>query len=190
MPTLREELEEWEWNDIVALLDQPEDRANAALGAMWSERLATSDPTQILGFARCWSRIQSVAIASCGCARLVLDRVSRRARADATAAIETTERWARGDATLEDVWDARQRASGRAYEGDAVAEIASEAAEAAGDHQAGFDDEALASAERCATAVIAMLGETGRAQVIEMFRTTFGAPSMKALHDAHAARWT
>jgi len=189
MPTLREELEEWEWNEIVRVLDQPEDGANAALAAMWSECLVTGDPTQILGFARLWSRIETVALASCGCARLILDRASRRAREDAKAAVETTERWARGEATLEDVWDAKQQASARAFDGDAIAETASDAAGSAGQNQAGFDDEALDAAVRCAIAVITTLGEPGRVKVTDVFRTSFAAPTVTAIHDAHAARW-
>ncbi len=189
MSTLREELEEWEWDEIAALLDQPEERANEQLAAMWVDRLDTRDTAQILGFARLWSPIEVVATASCRCARLVVERTSRRAGKDAIAAIETTERWARGETTLEDVWEAGQRASGAAFEGDAVAEIAADVAGSAGQNQAGFDDEALDAADRSVTAVIGILGEPGLVKVMEILRDAFAAPSVARLREAHAVRW-
>ena len=91
-------------------------------------------------------RRETAALAACACARLALVHVPA-GEGRPLAAIETTERWARGEATLDEVRTAR----GDAYAAEAAAyadadAAAAYAAEAAADAYAAAADAAEAAA--------------------------------------------
>ncbi|MFT3696537.1 MAG: hypothetical protein QM831_25585 [Kofleriaceae bacterium] len=151
MSALGEALRDRDWPDIAAVVEGPADAIDAGLAALWASRIATHEPVAILGMASLWTTREQIAAAACACARLVIGRTKDpRAR----AAVETTEMWARGEATFEEVWDAGQAAGSAAYDGDAIAEVGCDAASAAGDRVRGFDEHALEAAQRVAESVV------------------------------------
>lgn len=184
MTTLRDELIENSAEDIVAILDSDPERIDSELAAMWNACLGEGDPSRIIGTAILWCSQQVVVMAVCRCVRVVVDR----GPAESRSALDVTERWTRGEASIEEVWDVESAVKERAYRGDAIAQIVTHAAAAAGDNLLGIDDEALRSASAAITALLAIRGEDARAAIVEGFRRTIPPPTSAALAAAHVAR--
>lgn len=148
--------------------------------------LRGSDPTEILANVVLWCSLQILAGAVGECVRLIIDRVRKR-REQMTTTLDTIERYSRGVATLEEVWDRTQAAKN--YVIDAVTEAVVEAGESAGSNMAGFDDGALDSARRAVTTVIEVGGESMRDSIVEILRRRISPPTVGAFHAAHAERY-
>jgi hypothetical protein len=173
MTSLRDELHDREADDLVEIIEGDPERVNSRLTAIWDACLREGDHHRMIGTAILWCSQQTIALAVCRCVRTIVGRDCSEAR----AALDTTERWARGEASLDDVWHAQRAVDELAYRNDAIAEAAAHAAESAGDDQLGFDDEALRSAAEAVSAVLA-----------EEFRRTIPSPTLAAFKLSHAAR--
>ena len=182
--SLREVLVDRDSSDLVAILDGPQ--PDADLAAMWDQVVGRRDPVEILGNAVLWCPQPMLAGAVAECVRLVIDRAPRGARARLVATLDLLARHARGEASLEDVWDERSAIADLVEDSPSTAVL--QAAEAAGDRTRGIDDEALSSAGEAVTRVIAIAGEPVRDAVIAILVRRFGVPTVAALEAAHAAR--
>lgn len=161
--------------------------ANAKLAELWRDVLERRDPVEVVGHAILWCSRAVIAGAVAECVRRIVDRVPSRHRAQMVSTLDTIERYARGDATLEEVW--RSKSEAKSHIVDAVTEAVLNAAESAGDNVLGFDDEALNSAGRAATEVIDTGGEAMRERIIEIMRHRIPVPTVAMFHSAHVARY-
>ena len=184
MASLRDELLDREADDVVAILEGDPERIDRDLAAMWNACVREGDHYRLIGTAILWCSQQTIALAVCRCVRTVVGR----GPAEAHAALDVTEKWARGEATLKEVWRAQRAVADLAYRGDAIAEAVAEAAESAGDDELGFDDEALRSAAEAVSAVLRIRGDAARPAIVDEFRQTIPPPTLAAFEMAHAAR--
>lgn len=185
MPTLQDDLIEREADDLVALLDGDPARADTELAEMWESWLRGADFNQLLG-AILWCDLRVLALVASRFVRLALPK---RPQPAILAALETTERWACGDATLQDVWDAQPGVKALAYGGDMLAEAAAEVTGVAGQGFIGFDDEAVRSASDAMRITLGLVGDEARTRLVELFRALVPVPTVAAFRSAHAARW-
>lgn len=185
MPTLHDDLIEREADDLIALLEGDPTRADAELAAMWESWLRGGDFYQMLG-AILWCDLRVIALVASRFVRLALPK---RPKPALVAALDATERWARGEATLKEVWDAQPAVKALAYGGDFTAEAATEVTGVAGQGFVGFDDEALRSAGDAMRITLGLVGEAARAQLVALFRELVPIPTVAVFRSAHAARW-
>jgi hypothetical protein len=185
MPSLHDDLIEREAGDLVALIDGDPARADDELAAMWDGWLRGGDFNQLLA-SILWCDLRVIALVASRFVRLVLPK---RPKPAIVAALDTTERWARGEATLEEVWGSQPAVKALAYDGDVVAEAAAEVTGVAGQGFVGFDDEAVRSAADAMRIALGLVGEKARAQLVVLFRELVPVPTVAAFRSAHAARW-
>jgi hypothetical protein len=194
--TLAEDLVDRECEDLARIVEQPPEQADLALAETWKSQLRDGSPVHLIGMASLWTTKQQLARIACACVRTVLDRAPHgddRPR----RTLEVTERWADGEASLVEVWEAKRLAHASAWAtGSMVSEAACEAASAAGDMgMRGLDDRAVAAAGTAVARVLDAIEqseptaiEAARARLVAVIERVTPPPTLAGFRAAFDER--